>query len=79
MLVVALALLVGPIVAGSQIIDGTKSFTQKPGDTYYLIQPIGYDNNDTRGRTETGTGNASAAATASATGTSTGAARIRLF
>jgi len=51
MLIVALALLVGPIVAGSQISGLTKSTTIP----LQLLQPTGQNNNDTRGRTETGT------------------------
>lgn len=80
MLVVALALLVGPIVAGSMIIDSTKSLFEKPADTMYLFQPVGLNNNDTQNDTETGTGKVGGAS-ASSTGasTSTGAARIRLF
>lgn len=77
MLVVALALLVGPLVAGSQIISGTSSLTKDPSSTFYLVQPIGLNNNDTRGRNETGTGAASNGATASSTSTAT--AKIRLF
>ncbi|KAE8450035.1 hypothetical protein EG329_007174 [Mollisiaceae sp. DMI_Dod_QoI] len=78
MLVVALALLVGPIVAGSQIISGTSSLTKTPSSTYYLVQPIGLNNNDTRGRNETGTGAVSGGALASSTG-SAATAKIRLF
>jgi 1,3-beta-glucan synthase len=77
MLVVALALLVGPIVAGSQITSAAKSLTDNPSGTMYLYQPVGLNNNDTRNRTETGTGAVSNGASASATGTA--AAKIRLF
>lgn len=77
MLVVALALLVGPIVAGSQIISGAKSLTDKPSGTMYLYQPIGLNNNDTRGRNETGTG--AVGSGASATSSSSATAKIRLF
>jgi 1,3-beta-glucan synthase len=74
MFVVALALLVGPIVAGAQILSGTKSFTDNPKSIQYLYQPVGLNNNDTKNRTETGTGaGVSASSAASAT------AKIRLF
>ncbi len=78
MLVIALALLVGPIVAGKMIRDGTESLTKNPKDLFYLIQPVGLKNNDTNGTVETGT--ALAKETASATASSTAAARmIKLF
>lgn len=81
MLIIALALLVGPIVAGSMILDNTTSLFKNPSDTMYLFQPTGLNNNDTRNATETGTGKAggasdTAASTASSTG---GGAKIRLF
>jgi 1,3-beta-glucan synthase len=71
MLVLFLALLVGPIVAGSKILSPSlvKNIPLE------LYQPVGLNNNDTRGRTETGTGAVSGAATA----TSTVTAKIRLF
>lgn len=73
LLVLFLALLVGPIVAGSKIVSA--SLTDKiPMELY---QPVGLNNNDTRGTNETGTGAASNGATASST--STGVAKIRLF
>jgi len=73
LLVLFLALLVGPIVAGSKIVSA--SLTDKiPMELY---QPVGLNNNDTRGTNETGTGAASNGATASST--STGLAKIRLF
>ena len=56
LLVVFLALLVGPIVAGKMILENTDSFTKNPQDLFDLFQPIGQNNNDTRGYTETGTG-----------------------
>lgn len=73
MLVVFLALLVGPIVAGSQIQSATKSLTSNPTSTFNLIQPVGQNNNDTRNTDATGTGaaggatNTGAAATGAAT------------
>ncbi|KAL2072323.1 hypothetical protein VTL71DRAFT_11666 [Oculimacula yallundae] len=78
MLIIALALLVGPIVAGSMILDNTKKMFEDPNKTYFLLQPVGYNNNDTRNATLTGTGNATAAAAATASETA-GGARIRLF
>lgn len=77
MLVVALALLVGPIVAGSQITSAAKSLTSDPSKTMFLYQPVGLNNNDTRGRNETGTGAASNGA--SATPSTSSAGKIRLF
>merc|ERR1711900_111271 len=80
MLVVALALLVGPIVAGSMILDNTSSLFAKPTDTMYLFQPTGLNNNDTRNDTETGTGKAGGAASSTGSASATdAAARIRLF
>jgi 1,3-beta-glucan synthase len=76
MLVVFLALLVGPIVAGKIILDGTDSLTKNPDDLFNLFQPTGQNNNDTRGYTKTGTGTGAAAAT-SAASDSTG--KIKLF
>ena len=72
MLIVFLALLVGPIVAGSSILTDslTKSIPMN------LYQPQGLDNNDTRGRNETGTGRVSGAASST---TVAGTAKIRLF
>lgn len=55
MLIIFLALLVGPIVAGSIILDGTSSLTSDPSKTMFLFQPVGLNNNDTKGTTETGT------------------------
>lgn len=77
--VVALALLIGPIVAGKQILDGAKSFTDDPKKLYDLFQPIGLNHNDTQNRNETGTGGPGGGAAAS---TSSGAAstnKIKLF
>jgi 1,3-beta-glucan synthase len=76
MFVVALALLVGPIVAGTQILSGAKSLTDNPSGTMYLYQPIGLNNNDTRNRNETGTG---AISGASSTASSSATAKVRLF
>ncbi|KAG9237826.1 1,3-beta-glucan synthase component-domain-containing protein [Amylocarpus encephaloides] len=70
LLVVALALVVGPIVAGKMILSDslTKSI---PMD---LFQPYNLNNNDTLGRNATGTGAKSGKASASATAT-----KLRLF
>lgn len=73
LLIVFLALLIGPIVAGSNIISASL-VKDIPLELY---QPVGLNNNDTRNRTETGTGALSAAA--SATASSTGSKMIRLF
>ena len=78
MLVIALALLIGPIVAGKMIRDGTKSLTGDPKKLFYLIQPVGLNNNDTNGTVETGTALAKATAVGSATGTAA-ARMIKLF
>jgi len=79
LLVLFVALLAGPIVAGKYVLKDSL-ISQIPQD---LFQPIGLDRNDTRNRTETGT-NAGAQASAtggSRAGASSGAdaARIRLF
>jgi 1,3-beta-glucan synthase len=75
LLVVFLALIVGPIVAGKNILS--KSLTDQIPQK--LFQPIHQNNNDTQNRTETGTG-AKSAALASATATATlGSRQIRLF
>ncbi|KAI1003790.1 1,3-beta-glucan synthase component [Podosphaera aphanis] len=55
MLTIFLALLIGPIVAGSMILSNTSSLTSDPSKTMYLFQPVGLNNNDTKGTTETGT------------------------
>jgi 1,3-beta-glucan synthase len=75
MLIVALALLVGPIVAGSTILSGASSLTSNPSGTMYLYQVPGLNNNDTLGRNETGTG----ALSSGASPTSSVTAKIRLF
>ncbi|RDW73793.1 putative 1,3-beta-glucan synthase component FKS1 [Coleophoma crateriformis] len=73
MLVVFLALLVGPIIAGPMILSNMSSLeTSIP---LYLFQPTGLNNNDTRNRTETGTGAVSGAASTGSAAT----AKIRLF
>jgi len=72
LLVLFLALVVGPIVAGKHILSDSL-IKNIPAN---LFQPMGQNNNDTRNRTETGTG-LKAGASASATGT--GSAKIRLF
>ena len=73
MLVVFLALVVGPIVAGSKILSPSleKDIPMK------LFQPINQNNNDTRGRNETGTGAPGRGASSTAAG-ATGA-KVRLF
>ena len=71
LLVLFIALLVGPIVAGSKILSPSLE-AKIPMN---LFQPIGLNNNDTKNYTETGTG-ASSSATASATGSSN---KVRLF
>ena len=74
LLVVFIALLVGPIVAGSKIL--TPSLEKNI--PMYLFQPVGLNNNDTQNYTETGTGASSGlSSTASATGGSNN--RVRLF
>ncbi|KAK2628877.1 hypothetical protein QTJ16_001980 [Diplocarpon rosae] len=76
MLTVAVALVVGPIVARKVILDGTKGLTDDPGSLFYLVQPTGLKNNDTNGTTETGTKLAAATASTSSTDS---ANRIKLF
>ncbi|PQE20654.1 13-beta-glucan synthase component FKS1 protein [Rutstroemia sp. NJR-2017a BBW] len=70
LLIVFLALLVGPLVVGKKILTPSliKSIPQK------LMQPINQNNNDTLNRTETGTGMIS-----SAVASSTGSSKVRLF
>ncbi|TAQ85822.1 hypothetical protein B7494_g5835 [Chlorociboria aeruginascens] len=76
MLIVFVALLVGPIVGGKSL--DLASLTSSLGSTFsQLIQPTGQNNNDTRGRNQTGTGAVSNGATASASAGAT--AKIRLF
>jgi len=77
LLVLFVALLAGPIVAGKKVLkpDLIKQIPQQ------LFQPIGLNNNDTRYRNETGT-NPAAQASETQTGATTsesGAARIKLF
>jgi 1,3-beta-glucan synthase len=70
LLVVFIALLVGPIVAGSKILS--PSLEKKI--PLSLFQPVGLNNNDTQNYTETGTGTLSGAgSTAAATN------KVRLF
>jgi 1,3-beta-glucan synthase len=74
LLVVFIALLVGPIVAGSKIL----SPSLEKNIPLSLFQPVGLNNNDTRGYNETGTGTLSGAgSTAAATGGTTN--KVRLF
>ncbi|CCD34547.1 glycosyltransferase family 48 protein, partial sequence [Botrytis cinerea T4] len=72
--IVFLALLIGPLIVGKKIL--TDSLTSKI--PFKLYQPIGQDNNDTRGYNETGTGCVTCSG-ASATASSTAAAKVRLF
>ena len=66
LLVVFVALIAGPIVAGKYIPDSTFAGIKKSlGDTMILFQPVGLNNNDTRDRNHTGT---AAATTAASTG-----------
>lgn len=72
LLVIALALVVAPVVAGKYLLSDSliKSI---PFDLY---QPTGQNNNDTRNRNKTG----AAASTGGAAETSSGSAnRVRLF
>jgi 1,3-beta-glucan synthase len=71
MLIVFLALVVGPIVAGKQILTAslTKSIPMN------LYQPQGLDNNDTLNYNQTGTGAVSSAAST----TTASKAKVRLF
>jgi len=66
--------LIGPLIVGKKIL--TDSLTSKI--PFKLYQPIGQDNNDTRGYNETGTGCVTCSG-ASATASSTAAAKVRLF
>jgi 1,3-beta-glucan synthase len=67
LLILFLALLIGPIVAGSNVLSASL-IKDIPLELY---QPVGLNNNDTRNRTQTGTGavsnGASSTAVASAT------------
>ncbi|KIN00973.1 glycosyltransferase family 48 protein [Oidiodendron maius Zn] len=74
LLILFIALLVGPIVAGSKIL--TPSLESKI--PMQLFQPINQNNNDTRNFTETGTGALSSGAAASATNTAS-LNKVRLF
>jgi 1,3-beta-glucan synthase len=71
-LILFIALLAGPIVAGKFIL--TPSLEKNIPEQ--LFQPVGLNNNDTRGTVQTGTG---AASTGAAAATSAALARIRLF
>jgi len=70
LLILFIALLVGPIVAGSKILS--PSLENKIPKQ--LFQPVGQNNNDTRGFNETGTG-----AISSATASATAGNKVRLF
>jgi len=76
MLVLFLALIVGPIVASSQITNATASLNVP----LQLLQPVGLKNNDTQNDTQTGTGAPGyngAAKTSSSASAATG--KVRLF
>lgn len=77
LLVLFLALIVGPIVAGKNILSESL-INQIPQE---LFQPINQNNNDTRNRNETGTGaKGTNGAQATASASSTDFARlIKLF
>lgn len=76
LLVLFLALLVGPIVAGSNILSESL-IKNIPLELY---QPVGLNNNDTRNRNETGTGAVSnGASSTGSSATATGAKMIKLF
>lgn len=87
MLVVFLALIIGPIVAGKQIPASAFDALKQ----YNLVQPTGLLNDDTIGTTETGTGatdysgwgtrtrTSTTSGAETAATTSAGAAKIRLF
>jgi len=76
LLILFVALLVGPIVAGSKIVSASL-VSDIPLNLY---QPVGLHNNDTRNRTETGTGAASNGGSATPSATPTGGNKmIRLF
>lgn len=74
LLILFLALLVGPIVAGSKIISASL-VNQIPLELY---QPVGLHNNDTQNRNQTGTGAVGNGASATASSTN-GLNRIRLL
>jgi 1,3-beta-glucan synthase len=85
MLVVFVALIVGPIVAGKQIPKSAFDSLSK----YYLVQPTGLNNDDTVGSSQTGTGatdytgwgtrTRSTTSTTTAAPTSAAGAKMRLF
>lgn len=80
MLVVFLALVVGPIVAATNITQGTSSIFSTPKNTLYLLQPVGLNNNDTQGTNQTGTGAPGrAAGQTSAASSSAASGKVRLF
>ncbi|KIM94327.1 hypothetical protein OIDMADRAFT_172631 [Oidiodendron maius Zn] len=74
LLILFIALIVGPIVAGSKILTPNVEKIIPMS----LFQPVGQNNNDTNNYTETGTG-AKSGVSASATSTSSGIAKVRLF
>jgi len=86
MLVVFVALIVGPLVAGKQIPSSAFDMLKQ----YDLVQPTGLSNDDTYGSSQTGTGDPSYTGWATRTmstatdgdaqtTTSADAAKIRLF
>lgn len=74
MLILFIALIAGPIVAGSKILTPNLEKIIPKG----LLQPVGQNNNDTNNYTETGTG-AKSGVSASAMSASSGNAKVRLF
>jgi 1,3-beta-glucan synthase len=80
MLVVFVGLIVGPIVAATNIRNGTASTFSNPKGTFFLLQPVGLNNNDTQNRTQTGTAAPGRAALTSTTsGSSAATGKVRLF
>jgi 1,3-beta-glucan synthase len=68
MFVAFMAFLIGPVFAGTMILDATKDMVNDPEKLYHLFQPTGFNNNDTRGTFATGisaTGDLAASATVS--------------
>jgi 1,3-beta-glucan synthase len=74
LLTLFIALIVGPIVAGSKILTPNL----EKAIPMSLFQPVGQNNNDTNNYTETGTG-AKVGISAKATSTSSGNVKVRLF
>jgi 1,3-beta-glucan synthase len=92
MLVVFLALIIGPLVAGKQIPDSTFTSVNDIMSSLKLVQPVVKDRDDTLGSSQTGTGDpsytgwgtrtrssTSEAGAAVTTSAGADAAKIRLF